>query len=479
VAFGLSNHHPPSANKVTKRSHHPGHSSPLKWSALDLIDPAGHLSSVSCASNSFCAAVDDSGDAVMYNGQTWTSPQDIDGGEVLRSVSCPTISFCVAVDELGNALTYQDDAWSGPLSIDSNGSPLSVSCTSDSFCEMSDGSGDVVTFDGDSWSGFQDIDSNQGIESVSCATTTSCGAVDDENGLSYDGETWVVSSMIDSIGILNAISCASSSFCEAVDGDGRALTYNGDTWSTGTSTGSDQLNSISCPTSSFCVAVNKSGGQVSFNGKSWSSVSSIDPNEWLTSISCPSNTFCASVDTAGNVVLGSIFGFSTATTTTTLSNETATDQASLLSTMLISGGHDRARVQNSIDVVQAAVRNRAGCTAGVATAVTTLNEAETDRASLLSQLASTQLTMVPRATLVRSELRRAWLMSLRIDKGFAQWSSVELNSNCGVSDDSVPGWVTAQRLDPESTIIKTTFVNLWNPIASQLGQPSHLSWFQI
>jgi hypothetical protein len=70
-------------------------------------------------------------------------------------------------------------------------------------------------------------------------------------------------------------------------------------------------------------------------------------------------------------------------------------------------------------------------------------------------------------------------MSERIDKAFAQWATIELNSNCSVSDSAVPSYVATETLDPESTRIKTTFVNLWNPIAGQLGQPSNWSADQV
>ena len=36
------------------------------------------------------------------------------------SVSCPTASFCAAVDGSGNALTYNGSSWSSPDSIDAN-----------------------------------------------------------------------------------------------------------------------------------------------------------------------------------------------------------------------------------------------------------------------------------------------------------------------------------------------------------------------
>ena len=67
-----------------------------RWSRPVSLDPiAGVLSSVSCASPRFCAAVDDNGYAFEWNGRSWsttaysvTSPADRTAS--LTSVSCPT-----------------------------------------------------------------------------------------------------------------------------------------------------------------------------------------------------------------------------------------------------------------------------------------------------------------------------------------------------------------------------------------------------
>src|SRR5436309_1617103 len=106
------------------------------WSAPALIDPAFHATAVSCPSSTFCAAVDNAGDAVTFDGLAWGSQARIDGSpgpNGLVSVSCPTASFCVAVDSNGNALTYNGASWSTPVRA-GGGTLSSVSCTSSTFC---------------------------------------------------------------------------------------------------------------------------------------------------------------------------------------------------------------------------------------------------------------------------------------------------------------------------------------------------------
>ena len=58
------------------------------WSRATQVDPAevGHTS-VSCPTAAFCAAVDNDGYVITYDGTTWSSPINIDTGNDLTSVS--------------------------------------------------------------------------------------------------------------------------------------------------------------------------------------------------------------------------------------------------------------------------------------------------------------------------------------------------------------------------------------------------------
>ena len=152
----------------------------LTWASPVMASPKiGGLSAISCPSASFCAAVDNSGYVVTYNGTSWSAPTSIDpNGFGLSSVSCPSASFCAAVDSAGNALTYNGTSWSAPTSIDPNGL-TSVSCFSASFCAAVDYSGNVVTYNGTSWSAPASIDPNDGgLTSVSCPSASFCVAGD-------------------------------------------------------------------------------------------------------------------------------------------------------------------------------------------------------------------------------------------------------------------------------------------------------------
>ena len=123
------------------------------WGDPTIIDRnGGGLASVSCASASFCAAVDRDGNALIDDGAAWGDPTIIDtSGGGFSSVSCPSSSFCTAVDGDGNAVIYNQGSWGDPTIVDSAGGqlesgPSSVSCPSPLFCVAVDLGGDALVY---------------------------------------------------------------------------------------------------------------------------------------------------------------------------------------------------------------------------------------------------------------------------------------------------------------------------------------------
>lgn len=322
-----------------------------RWLPPTPIDlPAGDLTSVSCTSPSFCAAVDAGGSVVYYNGTSWSAPMGLDemtGG--LRSISCTSPTFCAAVD--GNELTYDGTLWTlhrtEPASqpeptmssiscgsssfcgevgqtadsgwgyfgnpatpdggyIDNN--PASISCTAAGFCGLVFQDGEFFT-ENVGGPGLQYVatDLNGGsVNSVSCPTTGYCVAVDTQgNAVTYDGGFTLQSTHIDSFP-LTAISCASEKFCVAVDKGGQALIDYGSSWSTPErfDSGGGGLTAVSCPTTTFCMAVDAYGDAFTYTNGSWSAPTVVDPGQGQPSwVSCPTSTFCAAVDGQGSVVM--------------------------------------------------------------------------------------------------------------------------------------------------------------------------------
>ncbi len=136
----------------------------------------GAVTAISCVSQTFC--VSSSGGLSIWDGGSWTTPQTYGVPTSFTDVSCPTTSFCMAVDELGQALVWNGQAWSAPMAADPLGAPLTgVSCPTATFCVAVDKHGGILQWHAGTWS-RTDADSSAAMAGVSCPTATFCMAVD-------------------------------------------------------------------------------------------------------------------------------------------------------------------------------------------------------------------------------------------------------------------------------------------------------------
>lgn len=281
------------------------------WTST-MIDQGHQLTSISCPSSSFCAAVDSAGNLFTYKDGAWSSPSPAESQ--LYSVSCVSQSFCKAVgygESGGNVYTFNGAAWSSPESLDAGYKLHSISCPTTTFCEVGTAV-NVFTVDGTSESGPDAIDqsnnqtneSGYGLPSMSCPSATFCSTIDGSgNAFILTGSSWSTPDSIDHSVQLDSVSCPSTGFCVAVDAGGNAFTYNGSSWSPAESVDQGrQLLSISCTSTSFCATVDANGNILTYNGSSWSSAQHIDQSNQIESVSCASPSFCAAVDDQGNVL---------------------------------------------------------------------------------------------------------------------------------------------------------------------------------
>ncbi|HTX01211.1 MAG TPA: Ig domain-containing protein [Acidimicrobiales bacterium] len=164
------------------------------WGAtpIDTADEASSsalgISAISCVPvDDFCMAVDSIGNVIeMTGGGTWAAPQLIDGASAqddgFETISCVSATFCVAADGLGNALVFNGTTWTSTSVTTSSDPFYSISCTSSTFCMAVDPSGNAWLFDGSGWSSLGNessfTDQPAGFWSISCPTAAWCVAAD-------------------------------------------------------------------------------------------------------------------------------------------------------------------------------------------------------------------------------------------------------------------------------------------------------------
>ncbi len=281
-----------------------------KWSAPRRLAPlpdglvTGMNTAISCPTATFCAELAQDGDAVFFNGSTWSKP--VSTGLGVTSLSCASSSFCVAVGG-DYASVYTGSAWGSPGLLNTNTPLASVSCPSSSFCMAVSSGGDEFTYNGAAWSSgtaFDTADSD--VTSVSCASATTCEAVNDNGkALSYDGSSWSAPVRVVSPAFagLDGVSCPSTGFCMASGADGHYYTYDGSSWSSLHLLSATPLGALSCSSSSSCAIIDSSGDiHTMASDLSWTNWA-IDPaHGFPQAISCPTVTFCAAPDWTGSIV---------------------------------------------------------------------------------------------------------------------------------------------------------------------------------
>lgn len=283
---------------------------PPGWSSPVSVDDSSPvvIDSVSCPTATFCAGVNSSNQATIYNGSTWSAQTTYEGsGSATGPVSCVSSTFCVATDSSGHAIIYNGLTWASTTA----GYDMSaLSCVSTTFCmgvTTGGSAGDAVLYNGATWTATS-IDAGVSLWSVSCPTTTFCIAFDNNgNAFIYNGATWTSQGNVDSnpaVGIpWIEVSCTvtGGTLCAAVDGYGFGFHYNGVTW-----TADGDLNvfhyftSVSCASASFCAAVDSGGATWTFTGTGWTGFPPEGGHPTFTSESCPQGgSFCMAVDNGG------------------------------------------------------------------------------------------------------------------------------------------------------------------------------------
>lgn len=260
------------------------------------------VSSVSCASASFCVAV---GGAYAYawDGSTWSSAA-LDNGHSLKAVDCISSSFCMAVDNAGYAKYYNGSSWNPARTFaDSNGG-ISVSCTSSTDCVAGTPNGPTYHWSGGLWSSGTSFNAG---DYVSCVSTGDCFGGDAAGQMwsSTNGGTSfsTISSPPGTAGNAFAgISCLTSTFCAATAYKAVMVGAPGAMTATTLASGSASMGPVSCASASFCLAADIAGNYYTYDGTSWSAGSSVLGSAALNSISCPTSSFCMATDTAGQVL---------------------------------------------------------------------------------------------------------------------------------------------------------------------------------
>jgi hypothetical protein len=211
------------------------------------------FAAISCATDTFCLALQGNGVARRYDGRRWRYAGRSPVGAA--ALSCLSARWCAAMDAYtGRVAKYRDGSWHTPVGhFPEVGEPWQLSCGSRTMCVATTGYGITRVFDGTAW----------GRAKTMTPTFASAGEV----------------------------SCVRATFCMVVAGGGVTWRYDGIRWHR-IPINANPL-AIACTSRSFCAELDTDGVQL-FDGHSWA------PS--LTSLPQPENTLYSHIDCAGRLL---------------------------------------------------------------------------------------------------------------------------------------------------------------------------------
>lgn len=134
-------------------------------------------------------------------------------------------------------------------------------------------------------------------------------------------------------------------------------------------------------------------------------------------------------------------------------------QASIIAGYLTDSGQARQGIGSAISAIS-------GCT-NIASAVATLRNAADVRSRIVMELATADVSALPKGAAAIADLGRAMQASANADRYYAAWG--EAVARCHGHAPSNADLAAAQQSDTVATAAKRRFADEWNPIAATYG----------
>ena len=141
---------------------------------------------------------------------------------------------------------------------------------------------------------------------------------------------------------------------------------------------------------------------------------------------------------------------------------TAQSQASGINNLLVSSAQSRSQWNSNV------LTSDVGACVNLNSDVTQIGDIASERMNELNQAKALQVSAISNGAVLKSQLIAALQISYRIDNDYLQWAEQQQSSNCGVGTNSAY-YDDASNMNSQATADKTTFLNTWDPIASQYG----------
>ncbi len=159
---------------------------------------------------------------------------------------------------------------------------------------------------------------------------------------------------------------------------------------------------------------------------------------------------------------------SASTTSVTPPTQSPTQElAAEIDSTLQPGANARAEVVQAVNGVDS-------CQTDPNDAITSLQDAINTRQSMLTGVQSVQWNLVQQGNEVRDDVTQALNASVSADQSFIQWANFVEATGCNGNAPHDANFDAAQSASTDATNAKDAFLQLWNPIAAQVGTKQYV-----
>ena len=124
--------------------------------------------------------------------------------------------------------------------------------------------------------------------------------------------------------------------------------------------------------------------------------------------------------------------------------------------------------------VVTATQGVAACTMAPSKGISLMNQAISVRRAVITRLGTLSVTAMPNGQQLLADFKHVLQQSIRADQGFIGWmQNIKNSGTCSMNTSADASYQAGLQASRQANSAKSSFLGLWNPLASRFGQPRY------
>ena len=124
--------------------------------------------------------------------------------------------------------------------------------------------------------------------------------------------------------------------------------------------------------------------------------------------------------------------------------------------------------------VVTATQGVAACTMAPSKGISLMNQAISVRRAVITRLGTLSVTAMPSGPQLLADFNHVLQQSIRADQGFIGWmQNIKTSGTCSMNTSADASYQAGLQASRQANSAKSSFLGLWNPLASRFGQPRY------